>query len=150
MASDTLAQVLRERGLRLTSRVGHEVPSRLKGDPGRLRQVLLTLANSAIKYTPKGELSLRIDRMAEEEEAVQLRFAVHDSGLTLGQEQIDRLFEAFTQHDPSAAQRFGSTGLGLAIARQLVTSLGGSVGMDSKPGPGCGVNVLPTIWPAPV
>jgi PAS domain S-box-containing protein len=112
--------------------VGHDVPSRLKGDPGRLRQVLLNLASNAIKFTEKGEVALRVERLEETASQVMLRFSVSDTGIGMTDEQMEGLFNAFSQADPTIARRFGGTGLGLAISQRLVKLMGGEVGVKSE------------------
>jgi PAS domain S-box-containing protein len=131
-----LAPVANDKGIHLEAQVRHEVPSRLHGDPGRLRQVLLNLAGNAIKFTERGSVTMRVDRIGEDEDDVRLRFSVTDTGIGIPPEAQGRLFQAYSQADPSIARRFGGTGLGLSIARQLVTLLGGEVGVESEPGKG--------------
>ncbi len=131
-----LAPLANEKALQLETQVHHEVPSRLHGDPGRLRQVLLNLGSNAIKFTEAGSVTIRIERVEEDEERVSLRFAMVDTGIGIPTEAQGRLFQAFSQADPSIARRFGGTGLGLSIARQLITLMGGEVGVESTPGQG--------------
>lgn len=131
-----LAPIANDKGLEFETVVSHEVPSRLHGDPGRLRQVLLNLGGNAIKFTGQGSVTLRVDRTEEDDERVSLRFAVVDTGCGIPTEAQGRLFQAFSQADPTIARRFGGTGLGLSIARQLVTLMGGEVGVESAPGQG--------------
>ena len=131
-----LAPLANEKSLHFECGVHHEVPSRLKGDPGRVRQVLLNLAGNAIKFTDRGKVSLKVARLSETDDQVRLRFTVTDTGMGIEPEQLNRLFEAFEQADPSIARNYGGTGLGLSIARQLVTLMGGTVGVESQPGAG--------------
>jgi PAS domain S-box-containing protein len=131
-----LAPLANEKGLQLEVRVHHEVPSRLAGDPGRVRQVLLNLGGNAIKFTESGSVTIRVDRAEENDERVVLRFSVIDTGIGIGEEQQRSLFQAYSQADTSIARRFGGTGLGLSISRQLVTLMGGQVGVESRPGEG--------------
>ncbi len=131
-----LAPLANEKGLQLDAVVHHEVPSRLHGDPGRLRQVLLNLGGNAIKFTEQGSVTLRVDRLIEDDDRVSLRFSVVDTGIGIPADAQGMLFEAFSQTDPSIARRFGGSGLGLSIARQLVTLMGGEVGVESAPGQG--------------
>jgi PAS domain S-box-containing protein len=125
-----------ERRVRLESRVSALVPSRLKGDPGRIRQVLLNLGSNAIKFVDQGEVQLRVEREAEDDSHVTLTFQVTDSGPGIEPEALARLFEPYAQSDPSIARRFGGSGLGLAISRRLIEAMGGTIGVHSKPGEG--------------
>uniref|UniRef100_A0A832I4B9 Sensory/regulatory protein RpfC n=1 Tax=Eiseniibacteriota bacterium TaxID=2212470 RepID=A0A832I4B9_UNCEI len=128
-----LAPMANDKRVHFESRVHHEVPSRLKGDPGRLRQVLLNLGGNAVKFTDRGSVTVAIERVREDDERVVLRFTVSDTGIGIEPAQLERLFQMFEQGDPSTARRYGGTGLGLAIARELVTLMGGSVGVESTP-----------------
>ena len=116
------------------------VPSRLQGDPGRLRQILLNLGSNAIKFTEQGTVSLRIEREAEDDQHVSLRFAMEDTGPGIDPVALPRLFEPYAQSDDSVASRHGGSGLGLAISRRLVDAMGGNMGVDNRPGEGC------TFW----
>ncbi|WP_296602888.1 PAS domain-containing hybrid sensor histidine kinase/response regulator [Nocardioides sp.] len=137
-----------EKSLGLRVRCAPDVPRALHGDPVRLRQVLLNLASNAIKFTASGEvlLSAQLDHPLTSAVAA-VRFTVTDTGIGIEEDQREHLFDAFTQADSSTTRRFGGTGLGLAISRQLVTAMGGSIGVDSRPGAGS------TFWftvPLPV
>ncbi len=112
-------------------RVDPLVPSRVKGDPGRIRQVLLNLGGNAIKFTERGAVQMRVERESEDDERVTLCFRVTDTGIGMTPEQQSSLFEAYTQADASIARRFGGSGLGLAISRRLVQAMGGEVGVHS-------------------
>jgi PAS domain S-box-containing protein len=125
-----------EKGVTLVSSVHHEVPSRLRGDPGRIRQVMLNLMGNAIKFTDQGEVGLSIERLEESTTGVRLRFSVRDTGIGIPADQLDGLFNAFAQADATISRRFGGTGLGLAISRRLVQLMGGQVGVSSEPGSG--------------
>jgi PAS domain S-box-containing protein len=131
-----LAPLANEKGVNLECQVRHEVPSRVWGDPGRLRQVLLNLGGNAIKFTEKGSVTLTIERVREDERCVTLRFGVRDMGIGMTEEQRGRIFKVFEQADPSIARRFGGTGLGLTISSRLVTLMGGKVAVESEPGEG--------------
>ncbi len=131
-----LAPTANEKGLDMECRVSHEVPSRLRGDPGRLRQVLLNLASNAIKFTEKGGVTVSIERLSEDDQHVSLRLAVTDTGIGITEQQRARLFEAYRQADASTSRKYGGTGLGLAISRKLVVLMGGEVGVESEPGMG--------------
>ena len=108
-------------------RVDALVPSRVQGDPGRLRQVLLNLGSNAIKFTDHGQVTIRVERVSENDDHVALAFRVIDTGIGIDSEAQQSLFESFTQADASIARRYGGSGLGLAISRQLVTLMGGTV-----------------------
>jgi len=124
------------RGLELTWLVQPDVPDRLHGDPGRLRQVLLNLLSNAVKFTSRGEVALRVRLAIEGVPHAGLRCEVRDTGPGLEPGLRDRLFQPFVQGDSSATRRHGGTGLGLAISRRFVELMGGSIGVDSEPGLG--------------
>ncbi|MBF0143404.1 MAG: response regulator [Magnetococcales bacterium] len=113
-----------------------ESPGLLVGDPLRLRQILTNLLSNAIKFTDRGEILLRVTEIARTPGHIQLRFSIADTGIGLGDEQISRLFEAFSQADGSTTRQYGGTGLGLAICKRLVTLMGGRIWVESVPGKG--------------
>jgi two-component system sensor histidine kinase/response regulator len=125
-----------EKGLDLACLVRHDVPSLLLGDPGRLRQVLMNLMDNALKFTEKGEVVIRITLEEENDTHATLRFAVSDSGIGIPQDRRDRLFQSFSQVDPSTTRRYGGTGLGLAISKNIVEKMGGRIGVESGEGKG--------------
>ncbi|HYS04914.1 MAG TPA: response regulator [Candidatus Dormibacteraeota bacterium] len=127
-----LAEKAHGKKLELACLVHHEVPGALRGDPGRLRQILLNLVGNAIKFTEKGEVVLRARLEEKQEGAVVVRFEVTDTGIGIAAEDRARLFSPFTQADGSTARKFGGTGLGLAISRQLVELMGGRIGVESE------------------
>jgi two-component system sensor histidine kinase/response regulator len=133
---EILAEMAYGKGIELACEIPSWVETRLRGDPGRLRQVLINLLNNAIKFTEKGVVTLRIGKQSETATQVVLQFEVQDSGIGIGQEVQAQLFQAFTQADGSSARKYGGTGLGLAIAKQLVELMGGEIGVQSAPGKG--------------
>ncbi|HEY4066930.1 MAG TPA: AAA family ATPase [Burkholderiaceae bacterium] len=125
-----------ERGLELIFDCDADVPTALVGDPLRLGQVLVNLGNNAIKFTPAGEVTVRVALLERHPDNVLLRFEMLDTGVGMSEDEKDRLFRPFMQADPSTSRRFGGTGLGLAISRQLVQLLGGGISVDSALGVG--------------
>jgi PAS domain S-box-containing protein len=126
----------REKGLQLKCEVGPDVPSRVCGDPGRLRQILANLVGNAVKFTERGEISLQTSLLEQTEAGFLLRFTVRDTGIGISPEQQKKLFQKFTQADASTTRRFGGTGLGLAIAKDLAELMGGDIGVTSEVGAG--------------
>src|SRR5207237_5226995 len=122
------------KGLELASMIDHDLPQTVRGDPFRLRQILANLAGNAIKFTERGEVVLRARRHTGTRDGVTIRFEVIDTGIGVSPEQQSRLFEAFAQADLSTTRKHGGTGLGLAISSQLVSMMGGEIGMDSELG----------------
>ena len=132
-----VAESARARGLELVIDCRPEVPRALRGDVGRLRQILLNLATNAVKFTSSGEVLLRAGLAGEPTaDGVVVRFEVADTGVGVDPATAERLFEPFTQADASTARRHGGTGLGLAICRRLADAMGGTIGVDSQPGSG--------------
>ncbi len=124
------------KGIELISGVAPEMPGKLRGDPGRVRQVLTNLVGNAIKFTNEGEVSVRVMVEAEAEASVDVRFEIKDTGRGIPLETQARLFQPFVQADSSTSRKFGGTGLGLAICKRLAESMGGSIGVESTPGQG--------------
>jgi signal transduction histidine kinase/DNA-binding response OmpR family regulator len=133
---DLLAERARAKGLELVSLVHSEVATRLRGDPGRLRQVLLNLVGNAIKFTERGEVFLNVAQQGGSDTHAHLCFEVHDTGIGLAPDVLPRLFRPFTQADGSMTRRYGGTGLGLAISKRLVEMMHGEIGVKSQPGQG--------------
>jgi two-component system sensor histidine kinase/response regulator len=125
-----------QKGLELAWRVAPGIPEHLKGDPNRLRQVLVNLIGNAVKFTEKGEIALEVDKESEESSGITLHFRVRDTGIGVAKEKQSMIFDAFTQADSSASRRYGGTGLGLAITTRLVTLMGGRIWMESEQGKG--------------
>ena len=133
---DVLKQKAGEKGLELTCFVDHHVPTRLRGDPGRLRQILLNLAGNAVKFTEKGEVSVEAKLDSETGDTATVRFEVRDTGIGVPEDRQSVIFDKFTQVDGSTTRKYGGTGLGLAICRRLVETMGGEIGMESEVGKG--------------
>ncbi len=116
--------------------VDHHIPELLQGDPVRLRQILINLANNAIKFTEKGGIIVRATLKQEDPEQVKLLFQITDTGIGIPENRINRLFQSFSQVDSSTTREFGGTGLGLAISKQLAELMGGEIGIESQLGHG--------------
>jgi PAS domain S-box-containing protein len=124
------------KGLELLCGANPDVPAWLRGDPGRLRQILTNLVGNAIKFTQEGEIAVRVSCIVQARDEVELRFSVRDTGIGIPQAKVGLLFNKFTQVDASTTRQFGGTGLGLAISKQLVELMGGQIGVESKEGQG--------------
>ena len=124
------------KGLDLTTTRCRGLTAPLRGDPSRLRQVLLNLASNAIKFTQDGQVEISARLVASPDESADIRFEVLDTGIGIAPGDQGRIFEPFSQVDASTTRRFGGTGLGLAISRQLVEAMGGELVVDSTPGIG--------------
>jgi signal transduction histidine kinase/DNA-binding response OmpR family regulator len=135
-AAELVAESAKGKGLELLAYCSPELPLALRGDPARLRQVLLNLTANAVKFTEEGEVVVRAQLEDTLTRGVVVRFEVSDTGPGIDAEDRERLFDAFSQADSSTTRRFGGTGLGLAICRQLVSAMGGDLGVDSEPGQG--------------
>ena len=124
------------RNIELLLRIDRDVPLFFVGDPLRLGQVLINLVGNAIKFTPVGEVVVRVALQETQQQKACLRFTITDTGIGMGQEQLDKLFQEFTQGDSSTTRRFGGTGLGLSISKRIVELMGGEIIAESEIGKG--------------
>lgn len=144
--AELLADKARKKKISLMTFVDPDIPKLLRGDPGHIRQVLLNLANNAIKFTDRGEVIIRVglykedDAVADEtvktvgsEQQITLRFSVYDTGIGISKQTLSKLFSPFTQADGSITRKYGGTGLGLSICKGLVELMGGKISADSEP-----------------
>jgi PAS domain S-box-containing protein len=136
---DTLSNTMRalaaradEKGLELTWQTLADLPARLVGDPGRLRQILLNLVGNGIKFTERGEVDLRVEVDSHGQDWAVLHFCVTDTGIGIPREKQQRVFEAFMQADSSTTRRYGGTGLGLAISSRLIKLMEGRIWLESE------------------
>jgi signal transduction histidine kinase/ligand-binding sensor domain-containing protein/CheY-like chemotaxis protein len=133
---DLLAGQAMQKGLEIASWIAPDVPPKLRGDPGRLRQVLLNLIGNAIKFTDRGEVIIRVTNVSAQGGPPKIKFEVSDTGIGMAPEALARIFHAFSQADGSTTRKYGGTGLGLAIAKQLVTMMHGTITVESQLGRG--------------
>jgi PAS domain S-box-containing protein len=133
---DVLAMQPQKKGLEFTYSIAPEVPSLLKGDPGRLRQIITNLVGNAVKFTQRGTISLKISLEQKMNGWALMRFDIRDNGIGIPPEKTGTLFEAFTQVDSSTTRKYGGTGLGLTISKRLAEMMGGEVGVESELGKG--------------
>ncbi len=114
------------------------MPAYVIGDSQRIRQILFNLVGNAIKFTDQGEVSLNVTRIADQssDQQVSLRFDIIDTGIGISKELQQKIFDSFTQADSTSPHRFGGTGLGTTISKQLVEFMGGEIGLSSEPGKG--------------
>ena len=125
-----------EQGLELVCLIDPEAPLLLRGDPGRLRQIVINLVGNAVKFTARGEVVIHVQCDSRDGQHVQLRVSVADTGIGIPQHHLAGLFDQFTQVDGSASRKYGGTGLGLAISKQLAGLMGGHIGVESREGAG--------------
>ena len=134
--SQIMATKAQEKNLEYICLIEENVPNFLKGDPTRLRQIIINLSGNAVKFVQKGEVLLRVSFVGEDKNKVTLRFEVIDTGIGIPDHQIGRLFKTFSQVDASTTRKYGGTGLGLTISKQLAELMGGEIGVVSKEGEG--------------
>jgi signal transduction histidine kinase/DNA-binding NarL/FixJ family response regulator len=149
-ALEILTPKAEAQGLTLTCRMADGVPAAVESDAARLRQILVNLLDNAIKFTPRGDVSVEVETGIEKDGLVELRFAVRDTGIGIPADRMDRLFKPFSQADSSMSRLYGGTGLGLVICQRLAERLGGRMWAESEPG--CGSVFFFTIRcrPAPI
>ncbi len=133
---DILSPRAEAKGLAMGAQIAPDVPALVRGDPGRLRQILVNLVGNAVKFTAKGSVSVTVETLRREDGGVHLRFDVIDTGIGIAEDAQARLFSMFSQVDASMARRYGGTGLGLAICKRLAQIMGGGIGVSSVPGHG--------------
>ncbi len=134
--TDLLAPRAQQKGLEISCIVPPDFPECVKGDPGRLRQVLTNLLGNAVKFTDHGEVAIEARVLHETPSHAHVRLAVRDTGIGIAPERHGAIFDSFTQADGSMTRRYGGTGLGLTICRQLIELMGGHIGLESEPGKG--------------
>jgi len=132
----SLAVKAHQKGLELAYQVNPDIPERLIGDPGRLRQVIVNLVGNALKFTEQGEIVVLVETESETEEEIFLRFIVSDTGAGIAPEGLGMILELFRQVDNSATRKYGGSGLGLSISRHLVELMGGQIRVESRLGKG--------------
>ncbi|MBF0470631.1 MAG: response regulator [Gammaproteobacteria bacterium] len=134
--SSLMALRAQEKKLELVTETAPNIPAVLMGDPLRLGQILINLTNNAIKFTEEGEITIATEVIDGDDESIELRFSVHDTGIGMTPEQVDKLFQAFNQADNSITRQYGGTGLGLVISKRLVEMMGGEITVESEAGRG--------------
>jgi PAS domain S-box-containing protein len=132
----TLALRAHEKGLELVCEIAPEVPESVRGDPSRLRQVMVNLLGNAIKFTKEGEVALKVQLEAKEKDKCLLHFTVSDTGIGIPEEKLKLIFDPFSQADSSTTRHYGGTGLGLTISARLIERMGGRVWVESEVGRG--------------
>ena len=135
-AVDLVALEAHKKGLETGVFIENDVPNLLRGDPTRLRQIIVNLFNNAVKFTQTGEVTINITKEDENDTGVILRFCVHDTGIGIPDEKKDRLFKVFSQVDSSTTRKYGGSGLGLSISRNLAELMQGTIGVESREGIG--------------
>lgn len=134
--ADSLAVKAWDAGLELICRIDPDVPSHLKGDPGRLRQIITNLTGNAIKFTREGEVVINASLKSDRDGVAEILFKISDTGIGIPETRRAAIFEPFTQVDGTTARKYGGTGLGLTISKQLVELMGGTIGVESEDGQG--------------
>ena len=145
LASLISVKVREKEDLEVLFATAPDVPRFLVGDPLRLGQVLINLVNNAVKFTDSGEIVVSTQVVWQDQERLTLKFSVSDTGIGLSEEQIARLFQAFSQADTSTTRKYGGTGLGLAISQRLVNMMGGEISVESQPDQGSSFSFTATF-----
>jgi len=132
-----------EKGVELLCRIGDDVPSQIRCDPYRFRQILVNLMGNAAKFTEKGEIELSVDVEDRKEDRLKLHVMIRDTGIGIPKDKTDTIFELFQQADGSTTRKYGGTGLGLSICREIAGLMGGNVWAESEPDKGSIFILLP-------
>ncbi|MDP6637267.1 MAG: response regulator [Phycisphaerae bacterium] len=135
-ACDIIVAKVRDKGLTFSCFIDPETPTLLRGDPGRLKQVMINLANNAVKFTESGEVAISVTLESETQTRAVIRCSVRDTGIGIPAARMNRLFKTFSQVDTSTTRKYGGTGLGLAISKQITEIMGGRIGVESEDGAG--------------
>jgi PAS domain S-box-containing protein len=133
---ELLTPTAQEKGVTLVLRYSPTTPSHVIGDPGRIRQVLMNLTSNALKFTHDGYVYINIEAVAGNDQETTINFSIEDTGIGISRDELPQLFKKFSQGDSSTTREYGGTGLGLAICKQLVSLMGGKIGMESELGKG--------------
>ncbi|MCP4389808.1 MAG: HAMP domain-containing protein [Gammaproteobacteria bacterium] len=134
--ADLMAEQIHRKGLDLHTLIPHDMPTALRGDPGRLQQILTNLLSNAVKFTERGNILVKAECIEQDANKALIRLQVSDTGIGIVPHEQERIFERFSQADSSSSRKYGGTGLGLAITRQLALLMGGDVALESVPGEG--------------
>lgn len=124
------------KGIELNALICSDVPQRLEGDPGRLKQILNNLISNSVKFTQNGEIFIKVQQISETQNTTLLEFSVSDTGIGIPQDKLELIFETFQQADSSKTRRYGGTGLGLSISKKIIEVMGGEITVESKEGKG--------------
>jgi signal transduction histidine kinase/CheY-like chemotaxis protein len=133
---DLMKPTAQNKRLELMSDIDHNIPAELIHDERRLRQVLMNLVNNGIKFTDNGEVLIRAEMVNRESDFVQIKFSIKDTGIGIDEKSIEQLFQSFYQVDSSISKKYGGSGLGLSICKDLIHAMGGRIWVESKPGQG--------------
>ena len=144
-AVGTFQRASEEKGIELTCEIAPGIPGRVKGDSGRLRQVMVNLVDNAVKFTKKGKVEVEVTVTNEDSEKVTVFFSVRDTGIGIPEDMRESIFAGFTQGDGSMTRQFGGAGLGLSICREIVQVLGGTLKLESRVGEGSGSHFYFTL-----
>ena len=130
-AADMVAARAHAKGLELICHIKPDVPTALTGDPGRIRQIIVNLAGNAVKFTEKGHVVIQVETQKQEDASVLLHFIISDTGIGISPDKVEKIFESFTQEDGSTTRKYGGTGLGLPISKQLVEMMDGRLWVEN-------------------